>query len=118
MRDAQTQEAILQRKNEVVAAGLQWEVVESVPGKIRVHLGAGSASNGNSPMSWFRFRKKADFVEMELRLERNNPQQLSQLHITVIMRAVDKKTALNPSWREYCNQIFCELRGYLAGASI
>jgi serine/threonine protein kinase len=95
------------------------EVVESVPGMIRVQLGGTGHVNGSgSPLSWFRFRKKADFVEMELRLERNNPQQLSLLHITVIMRALDKKTALSPVWRERCNQIFCELRGYLAGASV
>jgi hypothetical protein len=34
------------------------------------------------------------------------------------MRAVDKKTALNPVWRDRCNHLFCELRGYLAGASV
>ena len=41
----------------------------------------------------------------------------SQLHITVIMRAIDKKTALSQAWRERCGQLYCELRGYLAGAS-
>jgi serine/threonine-protein kinase len=97
----------------------QGEVVESVPGKIRVQLGGGGSANGvNGPLSWFRMRKKSEIVDMELRLERNNPKQLSQLHITVIMRAVDKKTAMNPAWRDRCNQLFCELRGYLAGASV
>ena len=53
------------------------EVVESVPGMIRVQLGGGGPMNSSgSPLSWFRFRKKAEFIEMELRLERNNPQQL------------------------------------------
>ncbi len=95
------------------------EVVESVPGMIRVQLdGAGQTYNPNGPLSWFAFRKKSDFVEMELRLERTNPAQQSQLHITVIMRAVDRKTALNQAWRDRCNYLFCELRGYLAGASV
>ena len=95
------------------------EVVESVPGMIRVQLGGskrGGAANG--PLSWFGFGKKSQFVEMELRLERNNPNQQSQLHITVIMRAIDKKTALTQAWRDRCNHLFCELRGYLAGASV
>jgi serine/threonine protein kinase len=95
------------------------EVVESVPGMIRVQLGGGNRTNGsNRPLSWLGFRKKSDFVEMELRLERTNPNQQSLLHITVIMRAVDKKTALSQAWRDRCNQLFCELRGYLAGASV
>jgi hypothetical protein len=55
---------------------------------------------------------------MELHLERNHPQQQNLLHITVIMRAVDKKTALSQAWRGRCNTLFCELRGYLAGASV
>jgi serine/threonine-protein kinase len=95
------------------------EVVESVPGMIRVQLGGANSANGSgSPLSWLRVRKKTDFVDMELRLERNNPQQASLLHITVIMRALDSKTALSQAWREHCNYLFCELRGYLAGASV
>ncbi len=98
---------------------LHGEVVESVPGLIRVQLGGGGPSSGSSgPFSWLGFRKKVDFVEMELRLERNNPQQLNLLHVTVIMRAVDRKTALTAAWRERCNVLFCELRSYLAGASV
>jgi serine/threonine protein kinase len=97
----------------------QGEVVESVPGMIRVQLdGGGNAIGVNGPLSWFAFRKKTEFVEMELRLERNNPAQQSLLHITVIMRAIDRKTALSQAWRERCNHLFCELRGYLAGASV
>jgi hypothetical protein len=86
---------------------------------IRVQLGGGPSMNGpNGPLSWFNFRKNAEFVDMELRLERTNPRQQSLLHITVIMRALDAKTALSQAWRERCDQLFCELRGYLAGASV
>src|SRR5262249_10497866 len=49
----------------------QGQVVESVPGKIRVQLGGGNSPNGtHNPLAWLRFRKKAEFVEMGLRLER------------------------------------------------
>lgn len=95
------------------------KVTESVPGMIRVALGGpGSKGTSAGPLSWLGFRKKSDFVDMELRLERNNPTQQNQLHITVIMRAMDKKTALSQAWRDRCTQVFCELRGYLAGASV
>ncbi len=58
----------------------QGEVVESVPGMIRVQLGNGGGSNGGSKaLSWFGFRKKTEFVEMELHLDRSNPQQQSLL---------------------------------------
>ncbi len=97
----------------------QGEVVESVPGLIRVQLGSGNGANGGSKaLSWLGFRKKTEFVEMELRLDRSNPQLQNLLHITVIMRAVDKKTALSQAWRDRCNALFCELRSYLAGASV
>jgi eukaryotic-like serine/threonine-protein kinase len=90
------------------------EVIESVPGKIRVRLGG---PNGDGA-SWFGIRRKASIVDMELLLERNNPQQPSVLHITVLMSSPDRKAALTAAWRNRCGQIFCELRGYLAGSSV
>lgn len=96
------------------------EVVESVPGMIRVRLGGPGSPLPplNGPLAWLGVRKKSDVVDMELRLERNNPSQQNQLHITVVMRAINNKTSLNQTWRERCNQLFCELRSYLAGASV
>lgn len=91
------------------------EVVESVPGVIRVRLGEQAQS---SSASWFGFRKKTPIVDMELRLERLNTLQQNLLHITVLMSSPDRKIQSSPSWRERCNQLFCELRGYLAGASV
>jgi serine/threonine-protein kinase len=90
------------------------EVIESVPGKIRVRLGGPNGDGG----SWFGIRRKASIIDMELLLERNNPQQPSVLHITVLMSSPDRKTALSTAWRNRCGQIFCELRGYLAGSSV
>jgi serine/threonine protein kinase len=91
------------------------EVLESVPGRIRVRLGA--ASNGHSS-SWFGLRRKHSIVDVELLLERSNPKQPSQLHITVRMTSPDNRAAKSSVWRERCGQIFCELRGYLAGATV
>jgi serine/threonine-protein kinase len=94
------------------------EVLESVPGRIRVRIG-GKVANDTGPLSWLvGYQRKAPVVEMELRLERNNAQQQSQLQITVLMTAPDRKTSANSAWRERCGQIYCELRSYLAGASV
>jgi serine/threonine-protein kinase len=94
------------------------EVLESVPGRIRVRLGSRTHGDGTA-LSWLvGFRRRLPAVDMELLLERNNPHQQSQLQITVHMTAPDRKSASNTAWRERCTQIFCELRSYLAGASV
>jgi serine/threonine protein kinase len=95
------------------------EVLESVPGRILVRLAEGARLDltQSGLKRWFGLAK-ANVVDMELLLERNNPKQPSQLRITVKMSSPDQKAATSPHWRERCSQIFCELRGYLAGASV
>jgi hypothetical protein len=57
---------------------------------------------------------------MELNLVRSGSSagQQNLLHITVRMRSPDNGSTINPAWRARCSQIFCELRGYLAGSSV
>jgi serine/threonine-protein kinase len=94
------------------------DVVESVPGLIRVRLGArGSVywSPGQGPLSWLGLGRRSPLIDMELRLERSSPHQQSLLRITVIMSSPDSGAAENPQWRARCNQVFCDLRAYLMG---
>lgn len=97
------------------------QVVESVAGKIRVRLG-GRASVYSFPvsnsLSWLGLGRRSGMMDMDLYLQRNNPQQQSLLTITVVMRPSDSKTAPNAGWRACCNQIFCDLRAYLMGNGI
>jgi serine/threonine-protein kinase len=96
------------------------EVVESVPGRIHVRLGArGSLYHpaGQGPFSWLGLGRRSGLIDMELLLERANPNRESLLHITVTMRSPNGDTALNPEWRARCDQIYCDLRGYLMGQS-
>ncbi len=86
------------------------EVIESIPGMIRMRIGGKS-------YTWLGLGRKNDIVDVELRLERNNPAQQNQLHITVLMTSPHRKS-VDPMWRERCNQVFCELRSYLAGAVV
>ena len=94
------------------------EVLESVPGVIRVRLG--SKADDGGPLGWLMggLRSRAPLVDVELRLQRLNPQQQNLLHITVLMTAPDRRSAANTRFREHCGQIFCELRSYLAGATV
>jgi serine/threonine-protein kinase len=86
------------------------EVLESVPGMIKLRIGGKSRS-------WLGLGRKADIVDVELRLERNNPSQPNQLRVIVIMSSPHRKSA-DPYWRDRCNEVFCELRSYLAGAVV
>jgi serine/threonine protein kinase len=90
------------------------EVLESVPGKIKMRIGG---AKNQSAFSWLGIGAKAGIVDVELRLERNNPHQQNQLYITVLMSSPHRKSA-DSHWRERCNEVFCELRSYLAGAVV
>lgn len=87
------------------------EVLVSQPGMIKVRMEDVTTS------TWGLFKRRG-LIDMELQMERNNPAQPNSLLITVVMSSPDKRALLSQSWRERCNQVFVELRGYLAGNSI
>jgi serine/threonine protein kinase len=95
------------------------EVLESIPGRIRVRLGGrGSAYTvGQGPFSWLGLGRKSSHIDVELRLQRAEGQQENMLHIIVLMRPTQGELLTDAPWRERCNQIFCDLRGYLMGQS-
>jgi serine/threonine protein kinase len=97
------------------------QVVESVPGRVRVRLGGkGSIYQvpGQGPLSWLGLIRKSGVIDMELLLERNSPTQQNLLQITVVMRSPDPSAAPSSAWRVRCNEIFCDLRGYLMGSGV
>jgi len=93
------------------------EVVESVPGRIRVRLG-GKGSVYEAPqrgsLSWLGIGRN-NRIEMELRLQRAEDARDGQLRITVLLRPPNASLCVDPAWRQLCTQIFCDLRGYLMG---
>jgi serine/threonine protein kinase len=96
------------------------QVVDNQPGRILVRLGGrGSIYHApiNGPLSWLLGRRLG-IVDMELLLERGSTTQQSLLHITVIMRSPEPGAAVNSVWRARCNEIFCDLRGYLMGSGL
>jgi eukaryotic-like serine/threonine-protein kinase len=89
------------------------EVLESVPGRIRVRIGGKGSVYGGSAFSWFGIGRKANLFDVELQLQKGDSGRDNQLHITVILRSAEKNAGLD--WRDRCAQIFCDLRGYLMG---
>jgi serine/threonine-protein kinase len=95
------------------------EVIESVPGRIRVRLGgprsAYRAMAAHGPLSWLGLPSRSSPIDMELRLQQADPERASLLHITVSMRPSGTLPGAEAPWRARCTQIYCDLRGYLMG---
>jgi eukaryotic-like serine/threonine-protein kinase len=94
------------------------EVVESIPGRIRVRLGGkGSlyAAPQRGSLSWLGIGRTTNKIDMELRLQRPEDARDGQLRITVLLRPPNASVCADPAWRQLCTQIFCDLRGYLMG---
>ena len=92
------------------------EVLESVPGRIKVRVGGrGSVYAPAQRFGWLGLGKKTSPIDMELVLERAESGRDNLLHITVQMRPLPPGNPHDPEWRGRCSQIYCDLRGYLMG---
>jgi serine/threonine-protein kinase len=92
------------------------EVLESVPGRIRVRLGGkGSAYAPRTRTSWLSLGRRSGLIDVELRLERADSARDSLLRITISMRAAERRSADDEEWRDRAGLIYCDLRGYLMG---
>jgi serine/threonine-protein kinase len=91
------------------------EVLESVPGRIRVRLGTRGSTYASSGLSsWFGIGRKASHIDLELQLHKGDSARDNLLNITVLLRPTESSSA-SPDWRDRCAQIFCDLRAYLMG---
>src|SRR5262249_12723171 len=87
------------------------EVMQSTPGTIRVRFGKPAG-----PLAWLGIGAKSQAIDLELRLEKADPNRESLLHVTVIFRRVGKNLSIDdPVWREKCDRVYVELRSYLIG---
>jgi serine/threonine-protein kinase len=96
------------------------QVMESVPGRIRVLLGGkgcvySTPKRANS-LSWLGFNRKTTTFEIELRLQRDKDRD-AQLRITLVLHSPSVEIATDPVWQKLCSQIYCDLRGYLMAQS-
>jgi serine/threonine-protein kinase len=93
------------------------EVVESLPGLIRVRLGVRQDQSGAGPLAWLGLRKSSSLVDVELHLKHNDPTQPNQLTVDVLFRPSHASQLNDRAWRERCASVFVEVRSYLMGRS-
>jgi serine/threonine-protein kinase len=94
------------------------DVLESVPGRIKVRLGGKGSVYlipGRSSFSWLGLGRRSGLIDMELRLQRAESSRDNLLRIIVLLRPMAGEVGSDASWRQLCNQIYCDLRGYLMG---
>ncbi len=92
------------------------EVIESVPGLIRVQLpGKGGSEPPRKRLSWFGIPRKPAPILLELHLEQNDPQRPNLLQVSALFRSTDGTPATDEHWRARCVQHYIDLRGYLIG---
>jgi serine/threonine protein kinase len=90
------------------------EVLESVPGLIKVRLG--KSKTPTSSASWFGFGRRASGpVDVELHLHKTNPKQENHLTIHVLFHPSHSSLLADDGWKARCNRLFVELRAYLMG---
>jgi len=97
------------------------DVLESVPGKIRLRIG-GSPSHKvrKSPLvslSWFGFGRRSGPIMLELHLHQIDPTKSNRLFLQVVFRPSALSQLNDPVWRERCTDLFIELRAYLMGTT-
>jgi serine/threonine protein kinase len=91
------------------------ELVDSVPGVIRIRLG-GSGCRYKPPASgalaWLGLGRRQ--ISLELRMAKTDPGHSAQLHITILLRpASGDSLPEDPRWHDCCARIYTDLRGYL-----
>jgi eukaryotic-like serine/threonine-protein kinase len=92
------------------------EIVESIPGRIRVRVGGkGTPYASKRGSSWFSLGRRNTLIDTELQLQRPDPNRENYLRITVVMKPASG--AADGDWRARCTQVFCDLRGYLMGSN-
>jgi eukaryotic-like serine/threonine-protein kinase len=90
------------------------EVIESVPGLIRVRLGKARTQT----LSWLGFGKRTSGpIDIELHLHRVDPRNENKLSINVLFRAPHPSMLADEVWRDRCTKIYVELRAYLMGGA-
>jgi serine/threonine-protein kinase len=100
------------------------EILESIPGLVRVHLLDRCYLPPEAPppglLSWLglapapRVQPRV-VAELELHLKHKETDFQRLLDITVRIRPGEDAEPYDPKWRAYCDRLFCTLRGFLMG---
>jgi serine/threonine-protein kinase len=107
-------EAVAQYKLQSFFQDVKGQVVESLPGMIRVLLG-GKGSPYEIRRGWFGLGGGRPWLEMQLQLFQGTGKRQNNLWVTVIFKSQERN--VTGDFRPRCDQIFRDLRGYLIGTS-
>jgi eukaryotic-like serine/threonine-protein kinase len=93
------------------------EVVDSVPGRIRVQLRERQEQGFVSKLGLGVKRTVLrPLIDLELQMEKREVGHLSKLHITATYKPPGGRTqAMMPGWRQKCDQVHRDLQAYLMG---
>jgi len=94
------------------------ELLESIPGLIRVRLGDEETKYElrKGLFSWFD--RRTGLIEMYLRVRAADQDRLNTVVLTVLLRSLDGLPPDDPDWRVRCGRIAQDLRGYLMAQDI
>jgi hypothetical protein len=102
----------------------QAEVVESIPGLVRVHLLDRYSLRPESPapglLSWLGFSpsphaQPLHVATLEMHLKNKETEFQKLLEVTVRIGPGPDAEPDSPGWKPYCDKLFCTLRGFLMG---
>ena len=100
------------------------EVVDSVPGLVRVHLlhryYVVPETPGPSLLTWLGIaqqprQRPKHLATLELHMRHKETEHNRLLDITVRIGPGPDAEPDDPAWRPYCDRLFCTLRGFLMG---
>jgi len=85
------------------------QIVQSVPGQIRLQINPGQRSK------WSLFGRRNDPLNLELNLRSGAVGRGNNLYIQVVFRPSHISQLQDPVWRVRCSEAFVDLRAYLIG---
>jgi serine/threonine-protein kinase len=95
------------------------ELLESVPGLIRVRLGGWNSvyRSKSGYISWLGLKRKSGQIELDLRMRQPDP-KANNLVVTVIMHSLQGEPPDKDEWQARCSRIYNDLRSYLMGKDL
>jgi serine/threonine-protein kinase len=90
------------------------QIVDSVPGVVRMKLGPEGRHGRIQATGWFGFRKP-DPLWLELHLHQLEPARGNKLIIQAVFRPQSASQLTDSVWRQRCTHAYIDLRSYLMG---
>jgi serine/threonine-protein kinase len=94
------------------------ELLESVPGLIRVRLGDPETKYELKKGLFSWFDRRTGLIEMYLRVRASDEDRRNMVVLTVLLRCMDGDPPDDPAWRARCTCIYQDLRGYLMAQDV